>query len=381
MVQARHRRLAAPFGAAPDGGDVGKVEVFAQQRPRHGGQIGVHGGGFDHAPAQCIGQHDRAGAHRLHQAGHAQGAVAAQFQGIAEIRIHPAEDDGDALQPGQGLEEHRAVAHRQIVALHQRQAQIMGQIDMLEIGFVVGAGGQQHGAVAARMAQRQNVFAIGVEEGGQPRHPQAGEILREGLRHHQPVFQRIPQPAGRVGTAGQHPPRSVGAARQVGGIQMHMNIPGRARATERAQELGMAGHQMGGQDILLHQPLRAIHVAQDQVGQHGALDHGAFDPGPVVRRQDERHDVELPGPRLPSLVVIDVIGDAIVLHRGAGRQLAARELLRRQVGEGFGEGAPVRAHRSVRVAQFIETCRRGRGLGKSGIRHGQTQTLRRGPGV
>ena len=38
---------------------------------------------------------------------------------------------------------------------------------------------------------------------------------------------------------------------------------------------------------------------------------------PVGRRQDEGHDVELPGPRLAAAVVIDVVGDAIVLDRGA----------------------------------------------------------------
>ncbi len=171
----------------------------------------------------------------------------------------------DAFQPGQGLEEDLAVAHRQIVALHQGQAQIMGEIDMLEIGFVVGARRQQHGAVAARQAEIENAFLIGVEEGRQPRHPQIAEILRKGLRHHQPVFQRIAQAAGRIGAAGHHLPRPIGPARQIGGIQMHMHIARGLGAAQRPQELRMAGHQMRRQHTLAHQPLRPVNIAQDHV--------------------------------------------------------------------------------------------------------------------
>ena len=39
----------------------------------------------------------------------------------------------------------------------------------------------------------------------------------------------------------------------------------------------MAGDQMRRQHAFAHQRLRAIDVAQDQVGQHGALDHRRLD--------------------------------------------------------------------------------------------------------
>ena len=162
--QPAQRFLAAPFGAAPDGGDVGNLQLFAQQCQRHRRQIGIHGRRFDHAAAQRIGQHHAAGAHRFHQSGHAQRTVAAEFQRIAEIAVHAAEDGGDALKAGQRLQEHFAIAHRQVVTLDKRQAQIMRQIDMLEIGFVVRPRCQQHGAVAPRLAQRQDAFPVGVEK-------------------------------------------------------------------------------------------------------------------------------------------------------------------------------------------------------------------------
>ena len=357
VVELRQGRLAPPGGAAPDGGDVGYLQVFAQQGLRYGGKVSIHGGGFDHPAAQRIGQHHAARAHRLRQARHAQGAVAAKLQGIAEIGIDAAENGRDALQTGQGFQEHFAVAHRQIVALHQGEAEIMGQIDMLEIGFIVGTRRQQHGAVAPCRAQFQDAFAVGIEEGGQPRHPHVAEAFGKGLGDDQPVFQCIAQPARRIGAAGGDLPAAVGAARQVGGIQMHMHALRRGGAAQRAQELGMAGDQMGRQHALLDQPLRTIDVAEQHVRQHGALNDGCFDGLPVGRRQDEGHDVELPGPGMAAPIVIDVIGDAIILHRSAGTGLAAFELLARQLGKRAGEGAPMRPHFAVTVAQFIKTGR------------------------
>ena len=44
----------------------------------------------------------------------------------------------------QGLEIKPVATHRQISRLHQRQAEIAGQIGLLEPGLAPGAGGQQH---------------------------------------------------------------------------------------------------------------------------------------------------------------------------------------------------------------------------------------------
>ncbi len=100
-------------------------------------------------------------------------------------------------------------------------------------------------------------------------------------------------------------------------------------------DIGIAGKRVSRSE--------AEPVGVSQVRQLGALDDGGFDLGPVARRQDEGHDIELPGPGLAAAVVIDVIGDAIVLHRGAGGRLAALILFRRQARQGAGEGAPSRA--------------------------------------
>ena len=39
-----------------------------------------------------------------------------------------------SLKTGQGLDEDLTITHSEVIALHQGQAQIVGEIDMLEIG-------------------------------------------------------------------------------------------------------------------------------------------------------------------------------------------------------------------------------------------------------
>jgi len=133
-----------------------------------------------------------------------------------------------------------------------------------------------------------------------------------------------------------------------------MHAPRRFGAAQRPQELGMAGDEVRRDHAVLDQPLRTVNVAQHGLGQNGALDDGGLDRLPVRRRQDEGHDVDLPGPGLAAAIVIDVVGDAIVLRRGAGRRLAALEFLRRQLAQGAGEGAPVRPHQAAGTAQFVK---------------------------
>ncbi len=145
----------------------------------------------------------------------------------------------------------------------------MGEINMLEIGFIVRARRQQHGAVAARGGKAQDIFAIGIEEGRQPRHLHLAEGIGKALAHHQPVLQRIAQTARRVGSGGHHPPGAIGGAGQVGGIEMNMHIARRFGAAERTQELRMAQDQMRRQMALGDHALFAIGVAQDQVGKLG----------------------------------------------------------------------------------------------------------------
>jgi hypothetical protein len=121
-----------------------QAQLFAQQAPRQRGQKAQQCGGFQEARAGRVGHQHVAGAHRLQQAGHAQARVGAQLQRVEEFVVQPLEQAVHRLQALQRLEVQALVAHRQVAALDQGQAQVARQVGVLEIGFVVGAGRQQH---------------------------------------------------------------------------------------------------------------------------------------------------------------------------------------------------------------------------------------------
>ena len=50
----------------------------------------------------------------------------------------------DGAQPGRGPHIDAIILNRQIGAFHQRHAHLAGEEDMLEIGGIVDAGGEQH---------------------------------------------------------------------------------------------------------------------------------------------------------------------------------------------------------------------------------------------
>ena len=52
----------------------------------------------------------------------------------------------DRLQAAERLQEHAAVAHRQVAALDQREAEVAREVGVLEVGLVVRPGREQHDA-------------------------------------------------------------------------------------------------------------------------------------------------------------------------------------------------------------------------------------------
>ncbi len=235
---------------------------------------------------------------------------------------------------------------------------------MLEVGLVVGAGGEQDDQrrlVVGRRPVRQAVAQRG-EEVRQVMHAQVAEQLGEHARDDQAVFQRVARPGRRLGAVRDHPPASVRRARQVGGVQVQMHAARRRDAVRRAQEPGMPMHQRRGQQPLAHQPLLAVDVRQDAVEQGGALDHRGLDLGPLRVRDDQRQQVELPGPVGAAGIGIDVVGDAVLadLLLDLGQPLA--HLLRRGGHQRVEQRPPV-LPRLVRRGEHLVVARRVLGIG------------------
>ena len=141
--------------AAPPGGDRRKHQLLAEQVPAQTRQERHDGGRLDHARAEGVGNRHVAGPRGLDQSGHAERRIAAQLERIAEAVVEAAKDDVDGLEAVEGLDEDATVAHRQIAALDQREAEIPREIGVLEVGFVVRARRQQHDLRLVALLWRQ----------------------------------------------------------------------------------------------------------------------------------------------------------------------------------------------------------------------------------
>jgi hypothetical protein len=89
------------------------------------------------AHSQRVGDGDVARPQRFQQTRHAKNRVVAQFQRVAKIIVHAAEDHVDLLQAAESLEIHPVIAHRQVLALHHHVTQVARQIALLEVSFAV----------------------------------------------------------------------------------------------------------------------------------------------------------------------------------------------------------------------------------------------------
>ena len=94
---------------------------------------------LDHAGTERIGDHHGAVAHRLHQARHAEARARVELERIGEVGIEAAQQHLGALEAGDRADEDAVVAHRQILALDQQEAEIAREIGVLEIGLVHAA--------------------------------------------------------------------------------------------------------------------------------------------------------------------------------------------------------------------------------------------------
>ena len=194
MRELRQHRLHGRALAAPPGGQRWQGQLFAQQVARQRGHEAQQRRRFKKRRARRIGHQHIARTDGLQQAGHAQARVAAQLQRVQKLIIQALEDAVHRLQAMQRLEVQARVAHREVVALHQRQTQVARQVRVLKVGLVVRAGREQHDARIrprrAHLPQPVEQRAVG---GGQALHMHLAERLGEQARDEQPVLQQIPQ--------------------------------------------------------------------------------------------------------------------------------------------------------------------------------------------
>ena len=75
-----------------------------------------------------------------------------------------------------------SVAHRQVAALDQQEAEIAGKIGLFEIGLVIGAGRQQADARIGMRGRGDQAVAERLEERREPADVHIAIERREGAR-------------------------------------------------------------------------------------------------------------------------------------------------------------------------------------------------------
>ena len=246
------------------------------------------------------------------QAGHAEGGIAAERQGVDELVVDAAVDHVDPLRAARGAHEHVAVVDEHILPLDQLDAHFLGEEGVLEIGGVELPGGEHHHRRVLDSLRRDR--AQGVEQefgimahrcdrvcaeqvGEQPHHRLAVlEHVRDAGRRAGVVLEHIEGlgvdahdvDSGDVGIdPARHPhPQHLGPERVVGEHQFRRN-------------------QAGAQDFLV-----VVDVVEEGVEGVDALDHPGFDDRPFVGRDDPRHDVERDQALDAAFLAVDVEGDA-----------------------------------------------------------------------
>ncbi|MCY1512066.1 hypothetical protein D9M68_465130 [compost metagenome] len=350
-------------GAAPPGAHRGQQQLFAQQALADPRQEAEQARRLQHPAAQGVGHQHPAVAHRIQQAGHAQGRVGAQLQGVAVVVVEAAQHGVDALQAAQGLEVEGGVAHRQVMALHQREAELAREVEVLEIGLVEAPRRQQHhqGRLAIAGGLADQGFLQGAEVAGQVLHPQVAVELGQRAGDDLPVLQGVAGAGGRLGAVGQHVPAAVGVAGQVHRVAVQEDAAGRLHTLAGPEEVGMAEDQFAGQQPLGQQLLLAIQVGQHGVEQARALRHAGGDGLPFLGREQVGQQVQFPGAVGTLGIGVDVVGDAIFLDLPRQQFLALLQLGGRGTLQLLEQALPVRAHRALGIQQFV-VGRGGQGI-------------------
>ena len=103
--------------------------------------------------------------------------------------------------------------------------------------------------------------------------------------------------------------------------------------------------------------MRTVNVAQNEAQQFGALNDTFFDKAPLVGRNEQRNEIDLPGTADALRIAVDVIGDAVFADAALGAGKTFFQFVRAEFAQRLNETGPVAARRYAIGGQFIEHIR------------------------
>ena len=343
--------------AQPPGGDVGDREFLAGQGLGQRRHEGEHRSRLDEAGAERIGDGEAAVAHCLDEARHAEPGAHVEFERIGEIAVEAAQQHVDAFEARNGADEDAVLAHAQVLALDQKEAEIAGQIRVLEIGLVHRPGREQGDAALVVAVESGEIRLQILKERCQAGDPQGTVHVRKRSRQRDPVLQRIAEPRRRLRAVGEHPPTSVGAAAEIGRIDAQMRATLRRDAGERAQEFRITRDDRGGYTAVAHQRAVPIGIAENRLQEAGALDQSLAQQAPFGGVEDHRHVAQGPRPLGVGRILVDTIEDARVAQVAVGGGEAAGDLVAAEAGQRTHHGPPVGPQPAFGIDHLVMNAR------------------------
>ena len=199
-----------------------------------------------------------------------------EFERIGEVGVDAAQQHFGALQAGDGADEDAVVAHAQILAFDQQEAEIAREVSVLEIGLAQRPGREQTDMGVVLTAERGELGLKGLEERRHPFDPRGAIDVGNGARQRQPVLDRVAGAGGRLRPVAEHPPAAVGAASDIDRIKAQMRAAGWRHANQRPQEFRITGNQRRGEAAIAAQERRAVGIGQYRFEQRRALNEPRF---------------------------------------------------------------------------------------------------------
>ncbi len=279
--------------------------------------------------------------------------VASSSRGFCEGGVEAAPEHRDGAEPGDGADHDPAVLDGQILPLQQHEAEVAGDVGVLEVGVVERPRRQDGDARIRFVGQALQRVAKGTEESGQAMDVGLGvEVGKDAARRH-PVLQREARARGCLGAVAEHPPRAVRATADLEGDEVEVVNAAGGDADERAQPLAAAGDEPGGKVSVGHEPVRAIEVGHHRLEQIRSLDQAAGEDGRLFLLHEDGDMRERPGALARTLGAVLAIEDTGVAQVLVAARKATLQVRRGQIGEMVDEGPPDRADVAMGIEQLV----------------------------
>ncbi len=167
--------------AAPPGRDIRHEQVLTKQTMRESGQEREHGARLEHSGARHVFDRDAALPDSLQQARHANARGRIEFERIAPVRVDMPPDDVASFEAGDCADEDPPLAHDEVIALDEQEAEVTRQIRLFVVGQTQRAGAQDADAGLGPLAGRLQTRPQRAEEGRKPLNVKLGIEIRKRL--------------------------------------------------------------------------------------------------------------------------------------------------------------------------------------------------------